>query len=109
MYVIILVVGFLLINRLLSGNGNVTTDYSYTEFSTDLNAGNIAAVDITQNTDIPTGTINVKFVSGKQITFYAADVNEIIQIYNDYRADVEKKNETAAEGEKIKLASYNPL
>ena len=45
MYVIILVVGFLLINRLLSGNGNVTTDYSYTEFSTDLNAGNIAAVD----------------------------------------------------------------
>ncbi len=53
--------------------------------------GIFAAVDITQNTDIPTETINVKFVSGKQITFYAADVNEIIQIYNDYRADVEKE------------------
>ena len=51
-YAIILIVGFLLINKWLGGSSNVATNYSYTEFSADLNAGNIAAVDITQNTNV---------------------------------------------------------
>lgn len=42
-YAIILIVGFLLINKWLGGDSNVATNYSYTEFSADLNAGNIAA------------------------------------------------------------------
>ena len=73
-YAIILIVGFLLINKWLGGSSNVATNYSYTEFSADLNAGNIAAVDITQNTNVPTATVDVEFVSGKQLTFYAAEV-----------------------------------
>lgn len=62
-YAIILIVGFLLINKWLGGSSNVATNYSYTEFSADLNAGNIAAVDITQNTNVPTATVDVEFVS----------------------------------------------
>ena len=58
-YAIILIVGFLLINKWLGGSSNVATNYSYTEFSADLNAGNIAAVDITQNTNVPTATVDV--------------------------------------------------
>ena len=106
-YAIILIVGFLLINKWLGGSSNVATDYSYTEFSADLNAGNIAAVDITQNTNVPTATVDVEFVSGKQLTFYAADVNEIIKIYNDYEAAVDKKNATASAEDQVKLAKYN--
>ena len=106
-YAIILIVGFLLINKWLGGSSNVATNYSYTEFSADLNAGNIAAVDITQNTNVPTATVDVEFVSGKQLTFYAADVNEIIKIYNDYEAAVDKKNETASAEDQVKLAKYN--
>ena len=37
-YAIILIVGFLLINKWLGGSSNVATNYSYTEFSADLNA-----------------------------------------------------------------------
>ena len=103
-YAIILIVGFLLINKWLGGSSNVATNYSYTEFSADLNAGNIAAVDITQNTNVPTATVDVEFVSGKQLTFYAADVNEIIKIYNDYEAAVDKKNATASAENQVKLA-----
>ena len=106
-YAIILIVGFLLINKWLGGSSNVATNYSYTEFSADLNAGNIAAVDITQNTNVPTATVDVEFVSGKQLTFYAADVNEIIKIYNDYEAAVDKKNATASAEDQVKLAKYN--
>lgn len=106
-YAIILIVGFLLINKWLGGSSNVATNYSYTEFSADLNAGNIAAVDITQNTNVPTATVDVEFVSGKQLTFYAADVNEIIKIYNDYEAAVDKKNATASAKDQVKLAKYN--
>ena len=106
-YAIILIVGFLLINKWLGGSSNVATNYSYTEFSADLNAGNNAAVDITQNTNVPTATVDVEFVSGKQLTFYAADVNEIIKIYNDYEAAVDKKNATASAEDQVKLAKYN--
>ena len=106
-YAIFLIVGFLLINKWLGGSSNVATNYSYTEFSADLNAGNIAAVDITQNTNVPTATVDVEFVSGKQLTFYAADVNEIIKIYNDYEAAVDKKNATASAEDQVKLAKYN--
>ena len=106
-YAIILIVGFLLINKWLGGSSNVATNYSYTEFSADLNAGNIATVDITQNTNVPTATVDVEFVSGKQLTFYAADVNEIIKIYNDYEAAVDKKNATASAEDQVKLAKYN--
>ena len=106
-YAIILIVGFLLINKWLGGSSYVATNYSYTEFSADLNAGNIATVDITQNTNVPTATVDVEFVSGKQLTFYAADVNEIIKIYNDYEAAVDKKNATASAEDQVKLAKYN--
>lgn len=66
-YAIILIVGFLLINKWLGGSSNVATNYSYTEFSADLNAGNIATVDITQNTNVPTATVDVEFVSGNSL------------------------------------------
>ena len=106
-YAIILIVGFLLIYKWLGGGSNVATNYSYTEFSADLNAGNIATVDITQITYVPTATVDVEVVSGKQLTFYAADVNEIIKIYNDYEAAVDKKNATASAEDQVKLAMYN--
>lgn len=105
-YAIILIVGFLLIN-----NGWVAAvmlrPITAIRIFGDLNAGNIAAVDITQNTNVPTATVDVEFVSGKQLTFYAADVNEIIKIYNDYEAAVDKKNATASAEDQVKLAKYN--
>lgn len=106
-YLIILVIGFLLINKWLNSDGNITTNYSYTDLAEDLNAGNVVALDILQNRDIPTATVEVEFVSGEKISFYASDVNDIVDIYNAYEADAKAFNETASDDEKISLVKYN--
>lgn len=106
-YIIILVVGCLLISRWAGSDGNITTTYSYNEFADDLDEGNITSVQISQNSDVPTATVYVTFKSGKEITFYAADVNDIIDIYNDYEEKALKYNETADEDDQITIAQYN--
>jgi cell division protease FtsH len=106
-YLIILVIGFLLINRWLSDSSNVSTDYTYTDLKDDLEEGNVLAVDIYQNTDVPTATVKLQFISGKTIAFYAADTSDIISIYNDYEEAVNKFNSTAEEDSKKELAKYN--
>ena len=106
-YVIVLVVGCLLISRWLSTDGNVVTNYSYTDFATDLEEGNITAVDICQNSEVPTATVYMLFTSGTQISFYAADVNDIIDIYNEYQEKVTKANAQADEDEQTEVAYYN--
>lgn len=106
-YLLILVIGFLLINRLLSSDSVLNTNYTYTEFQQDLQDGKISTVDIYQNTNIPTATVEIKYVSGKRMSFYAADVSDIIEIYNAYEKKTNELNAGTAEGEKITLAKYN--
>jgi cell division protease FtsH len=106
-YLIILVIGFLLISRWLNDSSSVSTDYSYTELKEDLEEGNVQSIDIYQNTDVPTATIKLVFVSGKTMSFYAADVNDIISIYNDYEEAARKYNTTAADDDKKTIAVYN--
>lgn len=107
-YLIILVIGFLLINRWLSSDGNITTSYSYNDLAEDLEAGKVTRLDIHQNNEIPTATVQVEFTGGKQITFYAADVNDVVNIYNAYDAEVKAHNAAATdEASKIKEIKYN--
>jgi cell division protease FtsH len=106
-YLIILVIGFLLISRWLSDSNAVTTSYSYSTLKTDLEADKIQSISIYQNADVPTATVKVVFVSGVSTTFYAADVNDIISIYNDYADEVIQFNSTAADDDKRNLAAYD--
>lgn len=106
-YIIILVVGLLLISRWVSSDENITTNYTYTDFASDLEDGKITAVDICQNSEVPTATVYVLFATGTQISFYAADVNDIIDIYNDYQEKVTKANASADEDEQTNIAAYN--
>ncbi len=106
-YLIILVIIFLLINRWLNSDGNITTNYSYINLTEDLEAGKVVKLDIYQNSDIPTATVKVEFTGGKQFTFYAADVNDIVDIYNEYALDVKAHNEAAGEADQIKPVKYN--
>lgn len=40
--------------------------YTYTQFEQDLSQGEIASIEIMQNEEVPTGTVNVKFVDGEE-------------------------------------------
>ncbi len=106
-YLIIFVIGFLLINKWIRNEANITTNYSYTDLAEDLDAGEVSALNIQQNADVPTATVEVIYTSGKHIAFYASDVNDVVKIYNEYQAKISKYNDSAAEGETKKVAKYN--
>lgn len=91
-YLLILIVAFVLINRWMQSDTNVTTTYSYTDLAEDLNDGKISAMSVQQNAEIPTAVVQVQFTNGKQLAFYASDVNDVVEIYNKYQAEVDSYN-----------------
>lgn len=91
-YLLILIVAFVLINRWMQSDTNVTTTYSYTDLAEDLNDGKISAMSVQQNAEIPTAVVQVQFTNGKQLAFYASDVNDVMEIYNKYQAEVDSYN-----------------
>ena len=106
-YAIIFIVGVLLIYRWMQDGSNLTTSYSYVDLQTDLSENNVAALDIYQNSEIPTGSVSVVFKNGTGVEFYVADVNKVIDIYNDYVTATDSANKTASEDEKVTIAKYN--
>ncbi len=65
--------------------------YNLTDFKQDLEEGEVSSVIISQNEEIPTGSVKVSLDDGGNQSFYVSDVNEIIQLVD------EKNAETAAE------------
>ena len=91
-YLLILIVAFVIISRWMQSDTNVTTTYSYTDLAEDLDDGKISALSIQQNAEIPTAVVQVQFTNGKQLAFYASDVNDVVEIYNKYQAEVDSYN-----------------
>ena len=106
-YAIIFIVGVLLIYRWMQDGSNLTTSYSYVDLQTDLSENNVMSLDIYQNSEIPTGSVSVVFKNGTGVEFYVADVNKVIDIYNDYVTATDSANKTASEDEKVTIAKYN--
>jgi len=106
-YAIIFIVGVLLIYRWMQDGSNLTTSYSYVDLQTDLSENNVMSLDIYQNSEIPTGSVSVVFKNGTGVEFYVADVNKVIDIYNDYVVATDSANKTASEDEKVAIAKYN--
>lgn len=106
-YAIIFIVGVLLIYRWMQDGSNLTTSYSYVDLQTDLRENNVMSLDIYQNSEIPTGSVSVVFKNGTGVEFYVADVNKVIDIYNDYVTATDSANKTASEDEKVAIAKYN--
>ena len=106
-YAIIFIVGVLLIYRWMQDGSNLTTSYSYVDLQTDLSENNVMSLDIYQNSEIPTGSVSVVFKNGTGVEFYVADVNKVIDSYNDYVVATDSANKTASEDEKVAIAKYN--
>lgn len=75
--VIILVVMYFIMS--FSSFGKSSSSYGYSDFISDIEAGNVAKVEISQNSEVPTGTVKVTFIeSGKSSErFNVPDVNDI--------------------------------
>ena len=96
-YLLILIVAFILINRWMQSDTNVTTTYSYTDLTEDLDDGKISALSINQNAEIPTAVVEVQFTNGKSLAFYASDVNDVLDIYNTYQKKIDSYNSTVSD------------
>ncbi|MBP3451631.1 MAG: ATP-dependent zinc metalloprotease FtsH [Agathobacter sp.] len=76
---LLLILGVLVIWWSL-GNGNQTTSITKAEFVTALQEGKIDKVQISQNTEVPTGNVTVLYKDKTQKSMYVSDVNKIQEI-----------------------------
>lgn len=81
-YLLILVVAFILINRWMQSDTDVTTTYSYVDLTNDLDEGNVSELVINQNAEIPYGCCAGWVHQRQDHCVLCGDVNEIIDIYN---------------------------
>ena len=81
--------------RNLASSDNV---YTYTQFEQDLSKGEIQSIEIMQNEEVPTGTVNVNFVGGEEESLHVTDVNEVITDAKQYNVTYVVSNVNRAGG-----------
>ena len=65
-------------------DGNTTTNsYTRAAFEKDIQSGDVTAIDIVQNREIPTGSVNLTFSDSTQKVLIVSDVNEIVSYLQD--------------------------
>ena len=82
--VIILVVMYFIMS--FSSFGKTGSSYGYGNFISDIEAGNISKVEISQNSEVPTGTVKVTFTESSRNSerFNVPDVNDITSLVIAY-------------------------
>lgn len=76
-YMLILILMLLwYVNRL---DDRMASDYTYSDFLQDVEINNIAKVSVSQNAEIPTGSIRIYTKTGQEFRLYVTDVNEVFQ------------------------------
>ncbi len=80
--------------------------YTYTQFEQDLSQGEIAFIEIMQNEEVPTGTVNVKFVDGEEDSLYVTDVNDAIEDAQQYKVTYVVSNVSHAGGILVGVLPY---
>lgn len=70
-----------------NGNQNVDLTYTETNFIKDMEKGNVNTVYVQQNSEVPTGTVELTMKDRSIIRFYVTDVNDFKDIYNQLMED----------------------
>ena len=78
-YVIVIAAVFALIYFMTSSK-SVNDNYTFSEFQTDLNDQVISSIEITQNSEIPTGVVIVTFKDSTKKQLYVEDVGTITEL-----------------------------
>ncbi len=78
--VIVLVVMYFIMS--ITSFGKSSSSYSYSDFLNDFQAGNVSKVEISQNSEVPTGTVKVTFSDSTRSTerFNVTNVNDITSL-----------------------------
>lgn len=78
--VIVLVVMYFIMS--ITSFGKSSSSYSYSDFLNDFQAGNVSKVEISQNSEVPTGTVKVTFSDSTRSTerFNVTNVNDVTSL-----------------------------
>ena len=76
-FYLLLIVAAVLVWNIASFSFNSESSYTYGEFVKALEAGEIDKVQINQNAETPTGSVQIKLSNGEVEMFYVSDVNKI--------------------------------
>ena len=72
--------------------------YKLTDFEQDLSDGRIQYVEVHQNAEVPTGSVEVTFNDATYAqSFYVSDVNRIVEMIEENNAATSKKDENASD------------
>lgn len=82
LYLFLIMIGVCIVVFLQSQNTSVDTSYTVDNFRAEVSEGAIEEVTIYQNSDVPTGTVQIRHKDSVNsvIEFYASDVNVIQEI-----------------------------
>jgi cell division protease FtsH len=87
-YLLILIAVCAVFYLLQSFQTTDTDGYTETSFVKDLEQGNVTDVVISQNEQVPTGTVSVVLESGDTKQFYTPDVKDVISLIKEKNADI---------------------
>lgn len=83
-YLLLLVIGIGLYVFIQYFYQNVDTGYSNSDLTKDLKENRVRSVEITQNREVPTGTVEVIFTDNTDLKFYTSDVKDTETICDTY-------------------------
>ncbi len=63
--------------------GKTTSKYTMAEFTAAISSGEVTAVDISQNEEVPTGSLTINFRDGSTETLYVSNVNSIQEMLSE--------------------------
>ena len=64
---------------------SLTNAYSKSEFEKALKNGKVASVEVVQNREVPTGSLEITLTDSSEETLYASDVNEMQNLMEQYQ------------------------
>lgn len=93
MYVILLAI-IAIFYMVFTRMSSTTSGYTYKNFKSDVEKGNVASVVIKQNSEVPTGVITVKFTASgtNEKVLNVSDINEVEAFLDNSSVDYEVKD-----------------
>lgn len=93
MYVILLAI-IAIFYMVFTRMSSTTSGYTYKNFKSDVEKGNVASVVIKQNSEVPTGVLTVKFTASgtNEKVLNVSDINEVEAFLDNSSVDYEVKD-----------------
>ena len=93
MYVILLAI-IAIFYMVFTRMSSTTSGYTYKNFKSDVEKGNVASVVIKQNSEVPTGVLTVKFTASEtnEKVLNVSDINEVEAFLDNSSVDYEVKD-----------------